>query len=185
MDAETWHIPLRCNSMVIQEALKRMETFKLDKNDIPFIIQLFENPKYKLLSGAVTLDSHDIIHVLLGRGLLPKDEAFVIGFTMGAAHVSAIQKRIFKFVSKFLYPDGYRFVAQDLNIFENGIRCAEIMGCSDISKVDLTQYTGYTIENARKELGIDVGLLETYYRIEKRKNKKSPECQRLTRGTRI
>ena len=59
------------------------------------------------------------------------------------------------------------------------------MGCSDISKVDLTQYTGYTIENARKELGIDVGLLETYYRIEKRKNKKSPECQRLTRGARI
>ena len=95
--------------------------------------------------------------MLLGRGLLPKDEAFVIGFTMGAAQVSAIQKSIFKFVSKFLYPDGYRFAAQDLNIFENGAHCAEIIDCSDISKVDLTQYTGYTIENARRELGIDVG----------------------------
>ena len=171
--------------MVIQEAVKRMESFKLDKNDVPFIIRLFENPKYKVLPGAVTLDSHDIIHVLLGRGLLPKDEAFVIGFTMGAAHVSAIQKSIFKFISRFLYPDGYRFTTQDLNIFENGICCAEIMDCSDISKVDLTQYISYTIENTRKELGIDVGLLETYYRIEKQKNKNSPECQRLTRGARI
>ena len=185
MDAETWHIPLRCNSTIIREALERMEGFKLDQNDVPFVIRLFENPKYKMLPGAVTLDSHDIIHVLLGRGLLPKDEAFVIGFTMGTAQVSALQKRVFRFVSRFLYPDGYRFRTRDLNIFENGIRCAKIMDCSDLSKVDLTQYTDYTIEMAREELDIDVGLLETYYRIEKRKNQNSPECQRLTRGFRI
>jgi hypothetical protein len=31
------------------------------------------------------LEGHDCMHVILGRGLLNQDEAFVIGFTMGSA----------------------------------------------------------------------------------------------------
>ena len=174
--------------MTLQDALDEFLAKRTTKvaDNIHWLIWLLENPKSLVhLHGACKLKDHDYIHILLDRGQEIEDEAFVIGFTMGASQVSAIQKSIFKFVSKFLYPDGYRFTAQDLNIFENGLRCAEIMDCSDISKVDLTQYTGYTIENARRELGIDVGLLETYYRMEKQKNQHSPECQRLTRGTRI
>ena len=67
--------------------IKEMEPFKLCQEDVPLIIKLVENPKYftsKLFTGAVDLFTHDCIHVLLGRGLLPKDEAFVIGYTMGS-----------------------------------------------------------------------------------------------------
>ena len=57
---------------------------------MPLIIKLVENPNYKtskLFGGAVDLFTHDCIHVLLGRGLLPKDEAFVIGVLWGQAEI--------------------------------------------------------------------------------------------------
>ena len=65
-----------------------MDSFKLRQENIPLIIKLVENPNYntsKLFGGAVDLFTHDCVHVLLGRGLLVKDEAFVIGYTMGYA----------------------------------------------------------------------------------------------------
>ena len=53
---------------------------------IPWIVRLFENPASRWGSpGAISLDRHDCVHILLGRGLRAEDEAFVVGFTMGAA----------------------------------------------------------------------------------------------------
>ena len=168
MTADTWHIPLRDDNMTIRKAIKTMDGFRLHQEDVPFIIRLFENPKYKLLPGSVTLDNHDIIHVLLGRGLLPKDEAFVIGFTMGTTkRLTKIQKIIFRFASRYLYPDGYRFDGEELRIFENGIDTADRMDCPDFSKLDLTKYLGYTIQRARKVLDIDYAELVKEYILEK------------------
>ena len=73
---------------MLYKVLEGMGEFKLSQEDVPLVIKLTENPKYissKLFTGAVDLFSHDCIHVLLGRGLLTKDEAFVIGYTMGSA----------------------------------------------------------------------------------------------------
>lgn len=52
-------------------------------------MRLLENPEYHLpgvtqFHGAVDLDMHERIHILLGRGLLTADGAFTIGFTMGS-----------------------------------------------------------------------------------------------------
>ena len=179
MTAETWHIPLGRSYYTIQQALNTMNSFKLDQSDVPFIIRLFENPKYNLLPGAVTLDNHDIIHVLLSRGLLVKDEAFVIGFTMGSTNrLTRLNKAIFKAVTRFLYPPEYKFYKDEIDIFESGVRCAKQMGSPDLSKLDLTCYLNYTIERARKELNIDIKILQKAYAYEKVKYS-APECQRL------
>ena len=166
--AETWHTPLDQDTITISEALSTMESFKLNQDDVPFIIRLFENPKYRILPGAVTLANHDIIHVLLGRGLLPKDEAFVIGFTMGTTkRLTSIQKSIFRFVSRYLYPEGYSFGEEELRVFENGLNAADKMDCPDFSKLDLTKYLGYNIQRARKVLDIDYAELVKEYILEK------------------
>ena len=179
MTAETWHIPLGRSYYTIRQALNTMDSFKLSQDDVPFIIRLFENPKYNLLPGAVTLQNHDIIHVLLSRGLLVKDEAFVIGFTMGTARrLNVLNKAIFKFVTRYLYPAGYKFYTDEFEIFEQGIRCAKKMGCKSFARMDLTKYLDYTIENARNELGIDIDILREAYAIEYDKFD-SPESQRL------
>ena len=179
MTAETWHIPLGRSYYTIRQALNTMSTFKLSQSDIPFIIRLFENPKYNLLPGAVTLQAHDIIHVLLSRGLLVKDEAFVIGFTMGSTNnLNMLNRAIFKFVTRFMYPKGYKFYGDEFSVFERGVDCAREMGCPDLSKLDLTQFLDYTIERARQELKIDIEILKRAYAYEKFKFN-DPECQRL------
>ena len=85
--AEKWHHKLKEDGQLC-EVLDKMFDFKLHPKDVPLIIKLTENPKYsssRVFTGAVDLFTHDCIHVLLGRGLLLKDEAFVIGYTMGSA----------------------------------------------------------------------------------------------------
>ena len=86
--SEDWHSPISEGERPLHVVLDEMLDFKLDAEEVPLIIRLVENPKHRtsrLFSGAVSLFTHDCIHVLLGRGLLPKDEAFVIGFTMGSS----------------------------------------------------------------------------------------------------
>ena len=84
--AADWHHPISRGSSSLSKVLGGMQDFKLSQDDVPLIIKLTENPKHataRFFGGAVDLFSHDCIHVLLGRGLLVKDEAFVIGYTMG------------------------------------------------------------------------------------------------------
>ncbi len=54
-------------------------------DDIPLIVKLVENPKFDLpfvdiFKGAIGLKEHDLVHALLGRGMLPADEAFAFRF---------------------------------------------------------------------------------------------------------
>ena len=182
--AEAWHVPLFSNGKKLKTALKEMDDWRLESKDIPWIIKAIENPKsllceFGIFPGCVNLFSHDCIHIILGRGILPKDEAFVIGFTMGTTRrVTSIQKSIFKFVTRFLYPEGYTFGPDEHKIFEIGLRSAGSMPCPDFSKLDLTTFTRYTIKEARKRLGIDVPRLIADYTVE-RSRYASSESQRL------
>ena len=61
--AENWHNSLS-QSGDLCDILAEMEEFKLDQEDVPLIIKLVENPKYKtsqIFSGAVDLFTHDCI----------------------------------------------------------------------------------------------------------------------------
>ena len=72
----------------LKEMTKSAGEDLLGQDSIPLIIKLVENPKYftsRLFTGAVNLFTHDCIHIVLDRGLLVKDEAFVIGYTMGSS----------------------------------------------------------------------------------------------------
>ncbi|MEJ2622549.1 MAG: hypothetical protein P8163_20555, partial [Candidatus Thiodiazotropha sp.] len=110
-----WIVPLSEESKTLGQILEASSHLKAGQDDIPLIIQLVENPKFDipgidLFNGAVDLETHDCIHVLLGRGMLPKDEAFVIGFTMGSSNrVSSTEERLFSLASKYLYPGPYKF----------------------------------------------------------------------------
>ena len=134
-----------------------MKEFKLAQEDVPLIIKLTENPKYftsKLFTGAVDLFSHDCIHVLLGRGLLPKDEAFVIGYTMGSGKkMSRWRRNLFLWICKYLYPEGYKFTEEERYIFYSGVMAGS--RCStDLSKVQFDKLQNMKIDYIRKLLDI-------------------------------
>jgi hypothetical protein len=181
MNQEQWHIKLSDDTFTLQQAINGMKEFKLHQDEIPFAIQLVENPKYDvgLFAGNVDLFTHDCIHILLGRGLLLKDEAFVIGYTMGSTKkLSRIRKNLFLFCSKYLYPEGYKFTEDERLIFNLGIAAGSKCG-EDLSKVDFEWLLDHKIKNIRDLLGIKLALLESCYSLEEKLYPASCESQRL------
>jgi hypothetical protein len=182
VDAESWHVPLFVRGRLsLQKVLSGMGDWKLHPKDVPFIIKLVENPKYDvgLFAGNVSLFSHDCIHVVLGRGLLPKDEAFVIGFTMGSTKkMFRWRKGLFAFCAKYLYPEGYKFCEEERLIFnialEAGKRCP-----TDLSKFDFKKHKHHSLDGLRSKLGIDKNFLRYCYEFEKKCFPDSLESQRV------
>lgn len=102
-----------------------------DPEAINFVVRLFENPKSPIaFKGAITLERHDCVHVLLGRGLLPQDEAFVIGFTMGTSkEITSFESSLFQVITKHLYPHPYKFSDQHLIAYQLGLQKGKVARC--------------------------------------------------------
>jgi len=178
--SEKWHIRLG-KQITLGEARDSMKSFALAQEDIPLVIKLVENPKYDigLFAGYVDLFTHDCVHILLGRGLLLKDEAFVIGYTMGTSKkMFRWRRNLFMFCAKHLYPEGYDFGEDERFVFNMGVlagsKCEE-----DLSKVELDKLTDHEVGELRSLLGIDSNLLRSCFLAEKNLFKDSRESQRL------
>ena len=182
---ENWHIPyFEFKGITLKKALDAMADVRINSNQVPFIIQLVENPKYDigLFAGNVDLFTHDSIHVLLGRGLLVKDEAFVIGYTMGSTKkMGRWRKNLFMFCAKYLYPKGYVFGEEERFVFNLGVaagsRCP-----TDLSTVDFHLIQREDVWQVRKRFGINDGLIKACYGLEKQMFGGSYESERLLRG---
>ncbi|HSW13543.1 MAG TPA: hypothetical protein VLI06_11935 [Solimonas sp.] len=180
-----WHIPLSSGSRRLGEVHAELQGFALRQDDIPFLIQLVENPKYDLpgftlFHGAADLWVHDQIHILLGRGLLAKDEAFVIGYTMGTtARVGQTEEWLYGLLAKYLYPREYRFSEQDMEVFRDAVRLGFISRCHALAEADFRALQDLTIAEARQRLNIEEDLLRAYYAIEQRRFPDSFESARL------
>ena len=166
----------------LSDCLESMRDFKLKQGDVPLIIKLVENPKYftsKLFTGAVDLFTHDCLHVLLGRGLLPKDEAFVIGYTMGSKKkMSRLRRKLFLFACRYLYPDGYRFYKEERLVFDEALKLGNECP-TDLPEVDFKNYLNKSLSEIRLDLGIDTEAIIKYYQKEKDLFPDSEESQRL------
>jgi hypothetical protein len=112
--------------------------------------------------------------------LLPADEAFTIGFTMGSTgKVSDEEARLFALVSKHLYPKSYKFRERELVIFRDALHLAMVSHCAALDQVAFTGYLAQPLAGIREQLGIDVDLLSAYYRIEQKLFPGSKASQRL------
>lgn len=135
---------------------------------IPWVVWLFENPRSWLrFRGAVNLEDHDVLHVLLGRGLQDQDEAFVLGFAMGTSKRSNwLQYWVFKFVLAWLYPEPYRIPAFLQPAFDLGVRCGKETGARRLYSHSLGNLRGLSVGDARRQAEIDPGVLRRYYEWE-------------------
>lgn len=162
-----------------------MSAIRLKQEDVPFIVQMVENPAFdipllEIFHGATRLATHDHLHIVLGRGLLPKDEAFVIGFTMGSTdQVSGTEEFFYGLFAKHFYPRGYRFTEEDLRVFKDAVRLGFVSDCQSLAEADFASHLDRPLEEVRAALGIETPLLKAYYAIEKRRYPGSYESQRL------
>lgn len=180
-----FHIGLDAGDLTLAAARAQLAQMALKQDDIPFLVQLVENPKYdlpgiELFHGATSLDQHDNIHFVLGRGLLAKDEAFVIGFTMGSTdRVSHAEEKLFTLFAKYLYPKQYRFDDEDVRVFRDAVRLGFISDSQSLAQVDFAPLQELPLREVRQRLGIEESLLRAYYEIERRRYPNSFESQRL------
>lgn len=180
-----WHVPLQYDSFTVREVLDSMKHIKASQDDIPLIVQLVENPRYdipgfNLFNGAVSIGDHDFIHALLGRGLLPKDEAFVVGFTMGSTNrVSSFEQNLYSFVSKYLYPGPYKFKDDDLQVFKDAACLGYVSDCTPLDTVEYAKLLDLSLKQAREKIGIETTLIQAYFEIEKKRHPGIKESQRL------
>ena len=136
---------------------------------IPWIVRLFENPQGWLrLHGAVNLKNHDMIHVLLGRGLLDQDEAFVIGFTMGSTKaVSRLERWFFTFAVSHLYPEPYRISRRMLAAYDLGLEAGREFGVTNLHLVLRDDMLDRPLGETRRRLQIDTHRLRHFYARER------------------
>jgi hypothetical protein len=183
--SQNWFIPLSAGTRTLAEARLELQSIGLKQSQVPLMVQLVENPKYDLpgfdiFHGATSIETHDCIHIILGRGLLAKDEAFVIGFTMGSTdRVSTTEERLYAFFAKYLYPRDYRFGDDEIRVFKDAVKLGFVSDCQSLSKVDYSKYLDWPLARIRAALGIEEDLLRAYYAIEKRRYPSAPESQRL------
>jgi hypothetical protein len=181
-----WFIPLSRGDMTLREADASLDAVRMAPEQVPFLVRLVENPKLDVplldvFHGATDLPTHDYIHLVLGRGLLAKDEAFVIGFTMGVTdNVGRGEEFLYGIFAKYLYPRQYRFTDEDLRVFKDAVRLGFISDCDPgLCKADFERFLDTPLERIRDALGIETELLRAYYAIEKRRYPASRESARL------
>ncbi|SVD61438.1 uncharacterized protein METZ01_LOCUS414292, partial [marine metagenome] len=79
-------------TMLLSKAIEKWQdnpTYK-EQSKIHWLVWLLENPNSPIsLTGAIDLYNHDIIHILLDRKMEVRDEASVIGFTMGNSETTS------------------------------------------------------------------------------------------------
>lgn len=136
---------------------------------IPWVVRLFENPSSPFyLPAPTTMAMHDTIHILLGRGLLNQDEAFVIGFGMGTSLGSTeIKRMVFEFVSSTLYPKFYRLNDNDLKVFNLAFDFAQKTNIRNLHLENERQLGRMTVKELRAYYGLDDEILKGWYEQEK------------------
>jgi hypothetical protein len=184
-NVKNWFIPFSQSQMSLREAFTRMQAIALAQDSIPLLVQLVENPKFdlpgvELFSGATDLHTHDYIHLLLGRGVLPKDEAFVLGFTMGSTNrVGEIEEKLYGLFTRYLYPKHYRFSDEDYQVYKDAVRLGYVSDCQSLADVDFEGLLDLSLGQAREKVGLEASLLRAYYEIEKKRYPHSFESRRL------
>jgi hypothetical protein len=118
--------------------------------------------------------------MILGRGLLPKDESFVIGFTMGTTdRVSTTEETLYAIFAKYLYPKEYRRTDDDLRVFRDAVKLGFVSECRSLASVDYVRYLDWPLGDIRRDLNLEEDLLRAYYAIEGRRYPHAFESQRL------
>lgn len=154
-----------------------------DASAIPWYVRLLENPASPVaLPGAIDLFGHDCVHILLGRGTLPPDEAFVLGVTMGAAgRLRPWQQRVYAGCARRLYRGVFRFSRTDRLVFDVAVEFARHSGIRPLHRAPWRSLLDRPLGDIRSRLGVDTRQLTAVYESERTLWPRSPAAQRLPR----
>jgi hypothetical protein len=155
-NAMLWNkYPYRLDNFTLAAAIEDLQGDP--PNTIPCLVWLLENPASPLsLPGKIDLTGHDCIHLLLKRGFRSRDEAYVVGFTMGNdTSTNSFHLLIFKVAAYYLYPHKYRLTYSELKIFDLGVRQGRRAKIENINQIDWLRWKHHKLRDIRLELGLN------------------------------
>lgn len=176
-----WSPGLDTDDLTLAEVLETMPG--LPPHEIPDLVRLFENPASPVaLIGACSLAQHDALHVVLGRGLLDQDEAFVIGFTAGTCRprLTDAVRGAYR-IALASYQEPYRVLGRDLLAFDLGVKAGTVSRAQNLDQIDVEALASRPLGALRAELGVDPDLLRGFYRLEQAVLPNTPASLRLPR----
>ena len=161
---DRWHIPIRDSRWTLADAVMSMGAFDKKARSTPVHRRR----------------SHDYVHVLLGRGLLPKDKAFVTGFIMGSSQQMGYVDAPYRTQeAERLYRGNVWFGLEEHTVFEDAVRLGFTAHCAGLTGVDWAYYADRALKDVRAVLGINDGELLAYYSIEGPRYPDAQESLRL------
>lgn len=138
------------------------EIFNFNLNsggDIPFVVKLFENPKYdwffpSIFHGRHGLKEHDFAHLLLARGFNIVDEIAVVGTVAGSSRkMNWFNTPIFYFFQWVFYPRVFRFPIKYYPLWKAYTKYGALLK-KDISRIEPEEYKGKSAKEVRESLGV-------------------------------
>jgi len=181
---ESWHIPFHSDGLSLRLALASMPLPEA-ADSLPLMLRLQRDPELSFLgqlvfNSGVDRHQHDCIHILLGRGLLPIDQAFVLGFTLASSKKSMLpEHRLYAEVNRHFYKRVNLFDETESNIFKDGIRLGYLSFCAPLDGFDFKPWHDFSLREVREAIGLDPEVLLAYYAVERHRYPHSIASQRL------
>ena len=141
--------------------------------DLSFLGQL-------IFKEGINQHQHDCIHSLLGRGLLPMDQAFVLGFTIGCSKKGSMpEHRLHSEVGRHFYKQLPLFSEAEGAVFKEGIKLAYMSFCAPLENFDFTPWYDLSLRQLRDAVGLESELVLAYYAVERHRYPHATASQRL------
>lgn len=181
---QDWYLPLHQDSMTLMSALASVPPLS-NKSELPLMLRLQRDPDLSFLGqlvfhSGVDEHQHNCIHILLGRGLLPMDQAFVLGFTLGSSRKgSTPEHRLHAEVGRHFYKHVPLFSESEGAVFKEGIKLAYLSFCAPLDSFDFQPWHNQSLREIRKAIGLEQDLLLAYFAVEKHRYPHSLAAQRL------
>jgi hypothetical protein len=157
--------------------------------ELPLMLRLQRDPVLSFLGQLVFkagLDQHqhDCIHILLGRGLLAMDQAFVLGFTLGSSKKGSMpEHKLHGEVGRHFYKNASLFSESESVVFKDGIKLAYLSFCAPVDSFDFKPWHDQSIRQIREAIGLEPELMQAYFAVEKHRYPHSLASQRLLPAT--
>ena len=181
---QVWHIPFHQDLLRLRDALASVPP-PANLSRVPLMLRLQRDPDLSFLGQLVFkagLDQHqhDCIHILLGRGLLPMDQAFVLGFTLGSSKKGSLpEHKLRAEVGRHFNKNVPLFSEAENAVFKDGIKLSYLSFCAPLENFDLTPWHDLSLRELRQAVGLEPELVLAYYAVERHRYPHALASQRL------
>lgn len=178
-------IPFHKDEITLKAAVEQVSGTTPNRDQAPLLVRLaHELAKQKDASGflhhGLSIQQHESIHVLLGRGFLVMDEAFTTGFTIGCAKkTTTTSEKLYAQISTRIFPLLTELDAEAIAVFKDAVKLAYVSYCMPLDTFDFQQWMDQPVKKLRKIVGLEPELLRAYFEVEKRRYPNSAASQRL------